>query len=262
MRGILRRGRRAKAAAAVDRVLDPLLATALRRRIRRQVLARQRHVVGPGSFDERLFDAQEDLIRRYAPGRSFVDIACLWVVEGAAAFLAESVGASPVTAMDKWPATEGYEATHARLGSAVRFVQGDLHDTSTVEAIGVHDVVWCSGLLYHTHDPVRIVAHLSELTGRYLILGSKTTPAVPGLPGVAVYYPGLPPAGRAVYQPTAGALAEPFNAATFGVNWYWGLTPDAMSSIVRSVGSFDLVESVELPWLGRFDDTYLVFERS
>ena len=57
-------------------------------------------------------------------------------------------------------------------------------------------------------------------------------------------------------------LAEPYDASTFGVNWFWGLTPDAMLSMVRSVGSFELVESVELPWLGRWDDTYLVFKRS
>jgi len=38
----------------------------------------------------------EEYIRRYAPGHSFVDVGCMWGVDGEHAFLAEAVGAKPV----------------------------------------------------------------------------------------------------------------------------------------------------------------------
>src|SRR3954452_3953287 len=70
------------------------------------------------------------LLRELAPGRSVVDVGCMWSVDGAYCFAAEQAGATTVTGVDLMPASERFEAERARLGSAVRFVRGDVHDAA------------------------------------------------------------------------------------------------------------------------------------
>ena len=41
-----------------------------------------------------------DLVLQYAPGCSFVDIGCMWGVNGAYAYAAEEAGATAVTGVD------------------------------------------------------------------------------------------------------------------------------------------------------------------
>ncbi|MGH2951845.1 MAG: class I SAM-dependent methyltransferase [Solirubrobacterales bacterium] len=254
----------ARAGDRVDALVDRLLARLLRRRLYRVVQRREREASAAAStWNPVITAAQEDLIRRYAPGRSFADIGCLWEVDGACAFLAEEAGASAVTAMDKWPPSELYLAEHARRGSALRFVEGDLHDPETVREIGVHDVIWCSGVLYHTPDPVLAIGRLLEMTGEYLIAGTKTLPSVPGLPGLAAYYPGLSERDRASYDAIASAVSKaPFEPESFFANWFWGLTPEALAAIARSKADVTVVEEIGLPWKQRADDCYLVLRRS
>jgi hypothetical protein len=246
-----------------DAALDRLLARALRRRLRRAVQRRAREVrVSASARDPRMTTTQEDLIRRYARGCSFADIGCLWKMDGACGFLAEEVGATSVTAMDKWPASDRYREEHARRGSSLRYVQGDLHDPETASEVGVHDVVWCSGVLYHTPHPVLAVGMLLEMTGEHLIVGTKTLPAVPGLPGLAAYYPGLSHAERAVYGPIASEVSKRgFDRDAFFANWFWGLTPETLAAIASSLAEVELVEEIRLPWKQRADDCYLVLRR-
>jgi len=240
---------------------DRLLERLMRRRLNRLAAEREK-ATGPERYSERaplVFAAQEELIGRYAPGRSFLDVACLWIMNGSCAFLAEELGATTVTASDKWPANAEYEAEHGRRGSAVAFKQADLHETREVEALGVHDVVWCSGLLYHTPSPHLLLANLLSITGEYLIVGSKVIPEVPGLPGAAVYFPGLGEEDRAGYAPISKTVAEqPFEPANFAVNWFWGLSPSALAGLASVIRPVELVEQVDLPWLHRHDSAYLV----
>ena len=147
----------------------------------------------------------------------------MWGVDGACAFLAEDAGADQVTAMDRWPPSERYESEHVQRGSRVRFVQTNLYEDAAIAEIGRHDVVWCSGLLYHTPNPVLALRQLLRLTGETLIVGSKVVPAVPGLPGMAVYYPGLSARDRTTYAPVAPPVAkEPYDPERYFANWYWG----------------------------------------
>ena len=59
-----------------------------------------------------------------------------------------------------------------------RFVQGDLHDIGTVAEAGPHDVVWCSGVLYHAPHPLLTLERLNALTapGGTLVLATETLP--------------------------------------------------------------------------------------
>jgi hypothetical protein len=192
-------------------------------RARRRV-ARRRHGPPP----------REALVRRHAAGRSFADVGCMWSVDGAIAFVAEAAGATSVTCLDVMDATPAFEAEWARRRSAVRFVRGDLHDPAVVAEVGVHDVVWCSGLLYHAPNPLLTLERLRELTGQTLLLATESLPEVPGLRGACVFYPGADPALFAA--PGRAGLATPFDAARGYENWWWGITPSALTGMLDAAG--------------------------
>jgi hypothetical protein len=158
----------------------------------------------------------------------------MWGVDGEIAFAAEEAGASAVTAVDVMAPTERYEAEHARRGSAVRFVPGDLHDPATVEAVGVHDVVWCSGLIYHAPHPLLTLERLRALTGRTLLLATESLPEVPGLRGACVFYPGAD--RRPFAAPGRVGLDGPFDARRGYENWWWGITGSALRGMLAATG--------------------------
>jgi hypothetical protein len=91
----------------------------------------------------------------------------------------------------------------------------------------VHDVVWCSGVLYHAPHPILTLQRLRELTGQTLLLATETLPEVPGLRRAAVFAPapGSHPAHTEPFDPRAG----------YGP-WWWGLTPSAVIAMVQAAG--------------------------
>ncbi len=153
---------------------------------------------------------REELVARHVRGRSFADVGCMWSVDGAIAFAAEAAGASSVTGVDVMEESAAYRAERARRGSQVRFVRGDLHDPATLAAVGPHEVVWCSGVLYHVPHPLLTLERLRALTTDTLILATETLP----LRGT-----------RCDFAPAPGAhpgLTEAFRPDAGYVNWYWG----------------------------------------
>jgi hypothetical protein len=175
---------------------------------------------------------REELVTKHAAGRSFADVGCMWQVHGAIAFAAEDAGATRVSGMDVMGPTPEYEAEHARRESRMRFVQGDLHDDDAVSRLGEHDVVWCSGVIYHAPHPLLTLERLRSITGDTLILASEVVQEVRGHPRAAVFAPdpGSHP-----------AHTEPFDPARGYVNWYWGLTPSALKAMTTAAG-FDIRE--------------------
>lgn len=194
--------------------------------------------------------SREELIRREAPGRSFADIGCMWNVDGRFSFLAEEAGAASVTGFDAMEPTPAFRAEHERRSSRVRFVRGDLHDERSVEQIGVHDVVLCTGVLYHSPSPFLLLERLRALTGELLILGTHTIPEVPGLEQACVFYPGMSAAGRAPFgRAVAGALGlssefDPTPEMAYA-NYWWGVTRSAQKAMLATAG-FELVEAREV----------------
>jgi SAM-dependent methyltransferase len=182
---------------------------------------------------------REELVRRFAPGRSFADVGCMWGVDGALAFAAEEAGATEVAGVDVMAPTPAFEAEHARRGSCVRFVRGDIHDPATVEEVGRHDVVWCSGLLYHAPHPLLTLERLRAVCGGTLLLATETLPEVPGLRGACVFYPAADPGPFAV--PGRVGLAAPFDATRGYENWWWGITPSALEGMLAAAG-FEVAE--------------------
>ena len=181
---------------------------------------------------------RDELVARLAAGRSFADIGCMWSVHGAIAFAAEEGGAREVSGMDVMGPTPEYEAEHARRRSRMRFVQGDLHDEVALAGLGVHDVVWCSGVLYHAPHPLLTLERLASVTGDTLILATETIPERVGRRNVCVFAP------EPGIHPTH---TEPFDPARGYVNWYWGITPSALRAMIAATG-FSTVEEHRTPF--------------
>jgi hypothetical protein len=181
---------------------------------------------------------REELIARHVGGRSFVDVGCMWTIHGALCFAAEDAGAASVTGVDVMAPTERFEAEVRRRDSKVRFVLGDLHDPATVAAVGRHDVVWCSGVLYHAPHPLLTLERLRELTGQTLLLATETVAETPGRRGTCVIAPGRDEHPNA--EPPAGPNAG------YGP-WYWGISPSALRSMLTLSG-FDVVEEHRTPF--------------
>jgi hypothetical protein len=149
-------------------------------------------------------------------------------------------------------------AEHARRASRVRFVQGDLHDPVAIREVGPHDVVWCTGVLYHTPNPVHQLMQLREITRELLFLGTHTIPEVPGVPQACLYYPHLPAASRRTlsraYWKADGYLGvgPPIDERPmYGYgNFWWGITPSALRAMLLTA-RFEVVEERRIhpsPW--------------
>lgn len=196
-----------------------------------------------------VWDSRRGLIRRFAPGRTFLDFGGMWSVAGEVGFLAEAAGASRVMLADVMDPTEEFETKRRERESAIEYTHAELGTPATTEGLGAFDVVWCTGVLYHTPDPIGQLMHLRQLTREYLVLGSVIAPEVPGLPQACVFYPQLPeparmPVARALGAPeTRVGLGTPFDYSPVGwfANYWWGITPSALRAMLVTA-SFEVVE--------------------
>jgi hypothetical protein len=220
-------------------------------------LNRLRRRVGKPSPDEWLA-RRNSFIDTHAPGRSFLDVGGLFQLHGEVAFRAEAAGATEVTLFDAGDEDYGGFAERRR-DSKVRFVQGDFEEPQSVERIGPHDVVWCTGVVYHTPNPVLQLLHLREITKELLYLGARTIPEVPGFDQACVFYPYLGDRARRAHARPHWeaehlyAIGTPFDdRPMYGYgNCWWGITPSALRSMLATA-RFEVIEEVhphDYPWL-------------
>jgi 2-polyprenyl-3-methyl-5-hydroxy-6-metoxy-1,4-benzoquinol methylase len=183
-----------------------------------------------------------DHVRRFAPGNSFLDIGCMWGVNGELAFLAEESGARAVKGVDVFGPTPEFEHTRLERNSAVEFVLGDCTQPETIRRVGATDVVLCAGVLYHHPAPFDLLVALRALCRKTLILRTSTIPEMPGLPNAAVFYPMLSAEHRSLWNLSSLGLLDQVGISSafephrgYG-NWFWGLTPSALRSLVETAG--------------------------
>jgi 2-polyprenyl-3-methyl-5-hydroxy-6-metoxy-1,4-benzoquinol methylase len=192
-------------------------------------------------------------IRRLAPGQTFLDIGCMWGVNGEFAFEAEAAGATKVTAVDVFGPTPEFEEKRRQRGSRVRFVLGDASDPRTIAAVGAHDVVLCAGVLYHHPSPFDLLAALRQMCRTTLILRTSTIPEVEGLPNAAVFFPMLDARSRELWSlarlglPNQAGISTEFQPRHGYGNWFWGLTPSCLRSML-TVAGFQVDEQWEEPF--------------
>lgn len=179
------------------------------------------------------------LIRTYISGKSFADIGCMWGVDGFFSFFAEEHGATNVVAVDVYPESEKFIEEKRRRNSKIRFVQGDINLPEVTDAIGIQDVVFCSGVLYHTPDPVHMLLRLHAICGETLILNTAAIPEMPGVRNAAIFYPFLNTSQRKIWNRHIGsqkAITGPYEPESGYGNWFWGMTPSAVESMLACAG--------------------------
>jgi len=182
-----------------------------------------------------------ELVKKLVEGKSFADIGCMWGINGQNSFTAEDSGASEVIAVDVYPESKEFLAEKQRRNSKIRFVQGDINLLKTADSIGKVDVVLCSGVLYHTPDPFHLLTRLRAICGETLILNTCSIPEMPGLANAAVYYPFLDEKQRKIWNRGTGlqmAITGPYEPENGYGNWFWGMSPSCIESLLRSAGFF------------------------
>lgn len=182
------------------------------------------------------------LIRRHAPGKSVADVGCMWGVNGEYAFIAEEAGATAVKAIDVFGPTPEFEDKRLARRSRVEFILGDIGRADTLAKVGAVDVVFCAGVLYHHPSPFDLLVALRRICRETLILRTSTIPEVRGLPNAAVYFPMLDAAGRELWNLKSLGLAHQAGISNefqpqdgYG-NWFWGLTPSCLESLLATAG--------------------------
>jgi hypothetical protein len=163
-------------------------------------------------------------------------------VNGAMAFEAEAAGATAVTAVDVFGPTPEFEEERARRRSSVRFILGDATAPETLARIGTVDVVLCAGVLYHHPSPFDLLSALRRICASTLILRTSTIPEIKGLPNAAVYFPMLKPRDRRLWDlrslglPRQVGITDGFEPDQGYGNWFWGLTPSCLASLLETAG--------------------------
>jgi hypothetical protein len=201
----------------------------------RQYRARRGDVIGG-------YDRLPEYIRRHAPGKSFADIGCMWGVNGEYSFIAEEAGAVSVKAVDVFGPTPEFEDKKHQRRSRVEFILGDIARRETISRIGVVDVVFCAGVLYHHPSPFDLLVALRRICRETLILRTSTIPEVRGLPNAAVYFPMLNAEQRELWNLKSlgllhqSGISNEFQPQEGYGNWFWGLTPSCLHSLLKTAG--------------------------
>jgi hypothetical protein len=188
------------------------------------------------------YDMLPDYIRKHAPGHSFIDIGCMWGVNGEYSFMAEEAGATTVKGVDLFGPTPEFEAKKKERGSSVEFFLGDATDPDTIARVGVNDVVFCAGVLYHHPSPFDLLVALRRMCGQTLILRTSTIPEIRGLPNAAVYFPMLGERERGLWRLSSlgvgrqVGITDGFEPQEGYGNWFWGLTPSCLESLLKTAG--------------------------
>jgi hypothetical protein len=143
-------------------------------------------------------------------------------------------------------------------------VRGNLSQRPLSEDVGPHEVVWCTGVLYHTPDPFAMVQELTRAAERLLVLGTKAIPEIPGFAQAAVFYPGMPDEDRrGVWGQVWGeGVGKPFGKmGLLESEWWWGLSPSATAAMVAAQPGWRVRETIEVPFSGADDNLFVVGER-
>jgi methyltransferase family protein len=204
-------------------------------------LALWRHRLGGGA-DLGNYNRLYEYVGNHVRGRSFLDVGCMWGVNGDHSFAAEDAGATSVKGVDVFGPTAEFERKKRARDSSVEFILGDMSQPGTIARVGVADVVLCAGVLYHHPSPFDLLTALRRVCRQTLILRTSTIPEIRWLPNAAVFYPMLPARTRRVWdlsrlgvgrQVGISAGFEPEEG--YG-NWFWGMTPSCVASLLQTAG--------------------------
>jgi SAM-dependent methyltransferase len=205
--------------------------------------AAREHPSPPDLWD-RVKENRRRLVEELAPGRSFLDVGGMYGIAGEIAFMAERAGATKVTLMDGMDPSDDFIAKHEANSSNVEFVQGDVHDAELFAWIGEFDVIWCTGVIYHSPNPMQQLRVLRSITTGTLVVGTHVIPEVPGIEQLCMLYPGVSEETQQMFADILGGperfpgMASPYDESPLMVyaNMWWGFSPSALRSMLRYSG--------------------------
>lgn len=199
-------------------------------------------------------------VRQLAPGKSFVDVGALWNIRNEKISVAGQAGASHLAIADISPTDSMWwdrMASHLHQYDYDAIIV-DATAPNAPELIGQHDIVHCSGVIYHQPDPMQLLLNLRRCTNETLVLGSMVIPDiletkhgildststpvfVPALEGrtkkiVAAHYGRIGLTVGGVSGPAPSSWSHPDR-----VPWWWLLSPSVIRSMVEA-SSFRVVD--------------------
>ncbi len=213
-------------------------------------------------------DHRNELIQQHAQGRTFVDVGGLWGEVNEKGSIAMEAGASSLTMLDIWPPESEWwlrlrSRFEAKKLAPPREVIGSIDNSATIQAVGLHDVVHCSGVLYHCPNPVLTLRNLLGLTGETLIIASAVIPRnIRNQNGEMfvsddspIFVPGLDDDHRRVLSTH---ITERYGGGALGIDqptsdwffsdgapnygpWWWLWTATGFLRLLRAVG-FDVID--------------------
>jgi hypothetical protein len=204
----------------------------------------QRQHPSPPDLWDTMWERRRQLVRSLAPGKSFLDLGGMFGIDGELGFIAEEAGATRVTLFDAMDPSDAFAEAHERTGSRLEFVQGDFHDPDVVDFLGQFDVVWCTGVIYHSPNPMQQILFMRQLTTERLVLGTHVIPEVPGIEQMCMLYPGVKEETQETFTRVFGGPERlPGMASAFDteplmayVNMWWGFSPSAVRSMLHYSG--------------------------
>ena len=185
------------------------------------------------------------LIGDLAPGKSFADLGGMFLIDGEHTFLAADAGATSAICVDMREISEKFER-EASKRSGVEYLQGDFSSPHVAEKLGVVDVVWCWGVLYHHPSPYQLLRSLYRICGERLVIETLVIPEVHGLPNAAVYFPYQEQGDRVLWDVPYGrrtkmrteryAISTAYRPDLGYTNNFWGMSPSCVSAVMRTAG--------------------------
>jgi hypothetical protein len=217
----------------------------------------------PGSIGTSDGHPADRWIDEWALGRSFADVGGLWNIVNEKITMAARAGATELTMIDVTPpGNELWQRFDERCAAAAVTcvsIPADVNEVAARAGQAPFDVVHCSGLLYHSPDPMRVLVSLARLTTKVLILGCAITPTwregtaadAALAPGASLFVPAMSERQRRAVSShfrAAGAttivgIDEPC-AADPGdyARWWWVFTVECVRSMLEAAG-FTVVDS-------------------
>ena len=203
--------------------------------------------------------------------RTFADIGGLWGTENEKVTVAFKSGAQKVHMIDITPRGSELwrrfaERCTAAGVSVYECIEADISDRNRIAELGSFEVLHCSGVLYHSPEPLHMIVSLSQLCSRILILGSAVIPTtisnVYGTlsmePGSAIFVPAMKADHKAIigqYFKEVGAqdligitTASSYSVCDYGP-WWWLFTREYVEALLKVAG-FKILE-VSSDWEDR-----------
>jgi len=221
-------------------------------------------------------DEKDHWIDTLVAGNSFMDVGGLWGTVNEKVTRALKAGARKATMADITP--PGHQLwrdfdAHCRQLQASGYdcLQLDIVEPPKDHVALIHDVVHCSGIVYHVPDPYRMLANLRKLTAQHLIITSMVVPEhiansvgrldfpadraafVPSLLEptraiVAAHFDALGLSVAAINTPLGEAWRWPDDTPNYGP-WWWLMSPAYLRGLLEVSGF--TVEDECWSWEGR-----------